>query len=113
MEKSRMQGERLKMSIGCLRSLDTRIKTGIDSFMEITTLAQAHFQILLSVNTAHYAIHKSRLKPYHGKNKPYVIQKHHCLLWAKAGWSKSAFNILFEAVSVSLVKQLTDTCTVF
>lgn len=78
------------------------IKTGIDSFMEITTLAQAHFQKLLSVNTAHYAIHKSRLKPYHGKNKPYVIQKHHCLLWAKAGWTKVHLIFYFKLYQLAL-----------
>ena len=62
------------------------IKKRPDSVLEITAWAQEHFQKSLSVNTAHHAIHKCRLKLYHAEKKPYVnrIQKHCRLLWTKA-----------------------------
>ncbi len=45
-----------------------------------------YFQKPLSVNTIHRAICRCQLKLYHAKRKPYVnmVQKHRCVLWAKA-----------------------------
>ncbi len=40
----------------------------------------------LSVNTISHVIYRCRLKLYHAKRKPFVnmVQKHRCVLWAKA-----------------------------
>ncbi len=57
-----------------------------DSVIDITKWAQEYFQKPLSVNTIHRAICRCQLKLYHAKRKPYVnmVQKRHCVLWAKA-----------------------------
>ncbi len=57
-----------------------------DSVIDITKWAQEYFQKPLSVNTIRRAICRCQLKLYHAKRKPYVnmVQKRHCVLWAKA-----------------------------
>ncbi len=57
-----------------------------DSVIDITKWAQEYFQKPLSVNTIRRAIYRCQLKLYHSKRKPFVnmVQKLHCVLWAKA-----------------------------
>ncbi len=57
-----------------------------DSVTDITKWAQEYFQKPLSVNTIRRAICRCQLNLYHAKRKPYVnmVQKRHCVLWAKA-----------------------------
>ncbi len=57
-----------------------------DSVIDIIKWAQEYFQKSLSINTICRAICRCHLKLYHAKRKPYVsmVQKHRCVLWAKA-----------------------------
>ncbi len=57
-----------------------------DSVIDISKWAQEYYQKPLSVNTIRRAICRFQLKLYHAKRKPYVtmVQKHRCVLWAKA-----------------------------
>ncbi len=57
-----------------------------DYVIDITKWAQGYFQKPLSVNTICCAICRCQLKLYHAKRKPNVnmVQKRHCVLWAKA-----------------------------
>ncbi|KAK3567028.1 hypothetical protein QTP86_008979 [Hemibagrus guttatus] len=91
--------------------------------MEITTWAQEYFQKTLSVNTIHRAIHRSRLKLYRSKKKPYLnmIQKRRHFLWAKAHlkwtvakwktvlWSdESKFEVLFGKLGPHVIRTKED-----
>ncbi len=57
-----------------------------DYVIDITKWAKEYFQKPLSVNTICCAICRCQLKLYHAKRKPNVnmVQKCHCVLWAKA-----------------------------
>ncbi len=57
-----------------------------DSVIEINKWAQEYFQKPLPVNTIRRAICRCQLKLYHAKSNLYVnmVQKPHCVLWAKA-----------------------------
>ncbi len=56
-----------------------------NSVIDIIKRAQECFQKPLSVNTIRRAICRCQLKLYHAKRKPFmnVVQKRHCVLWAK------------------------------
>ncbi len=81
------QGRRPLLDARGLRALRRHCITHRqDSVIDITKWAQEYFQKSLSVNTIRRAICRCQLKLYHAKRKPYVnmVQKHHCVLWAKA-----------------------------
>ncbi len=65
-----------------------------DSVIDITKWAQEYFQKPLSVNTIRCAIYRCLLKLYRAKRKPYVnmVQKRHCVLWAKAHLKSSRWG---------------------
>ncbi len=75
-----------------------------DSVIDITKWAQEYFQKPPTVNTIHQAICRCQLKLYHAKRKPFVniVQKRHCVLWAKAHlkWTVSKWkSVLWSDVS--------------
>ncbi len=75
-----------------------------DSVIDITKWAQEYFQKPPTVNTIHHAICRCQLKLYHAKRKPFVniVQKRHCVLWAKAHlkWTVSKWkSVLWSDVS--------------
>ncbi len=65
--------------------------------IDIAKWAQEYFQKPLLVNTICHAICRCQLKLYHAKSKPYVnmVQKRHCVLWAKAHlkWTVSKWKV--------------------
>lgn len=70
--------------------------------------AEEHFQKSLPVDTVHCAIHKCRLKLCQAE-KPYVnvIQKHCCLLWAKAHlkWTQAKQTTVLRSDTISTCYQ--------
>ncbi len=104
------QGRRPLLDARGLRALRRHCITHRhDSVIDITKWAQEYLEKPLFVNTIRHAICRYQLKLYHAKRKPYVnmVQKHECVLWAKAHlkwtvskwksvlWSdESKFNIL-------------------
>ncbi len=91
------QGRRPLLDARGLRALRRHCITHRhDSVIDITKWAQEYFQKPLLVNTIRRAICRCQLKLYHAKRKPYVnmVQKHHCVLWAKANlkWNVSKWK---------------------
>ncbi len=81
------QGWRLLVDVCGLQALRRHcIIHRHDSVIDITKWAQEYFQKALSVNTIRFAIYRCQIKLYHAKRKPCVnmVQKRHCVLWAKA-----------------------------
>ncbi len=66
-----------------------------DSVIDIAKWAQEYFQKPLSVNTICRAICRCHLNLYRAKRKPYVnmVQKQHCVLWAKAPLKWTVSNL--------------------
>ncbi len=103
------QGWRPLLDARGLRSLRRHCITHRhDSVIDITEWAQEYFQKPLSVNTIHRAICRCQLKLYHAKMKPYVnmVQKRHCVLWAKdhLKWTVSKWKMFSGQKSPNLCK---------
>ncbi len=85
--ESKGQGLRPLLAVRGLRALRRHCITHRhDYVIDITKWAHEYFQKPLSVNTIRRAICRFQLKLYHAKRKPYMnmVQKHHCVLLAKA-----------------------------